>query len=341
MKLSAYLTCRNAITMNYPIAEVIRGLYDIVDEIVVCDTSYQEEGSKELLNDLKNEFESIHKKEFKIIEPQIDWKANNSGIFDGTTKALARESCTGDYLIQVDLDEIFVGTREQVIDMINKAVLNQENPILSLPVVEPWGSSGKVRIDINPWKERISINDKNITHGIPGSHRIYKDGLLYSHPGSDGCNLINKNTLQPLSIINFVKPQIEQIRRLAITNIAYVPTYEKWFNNITDKMPYVYHLSWWSVYQKMLKYKLFWNNSWNSLYGNQQPEGYNPFFDKPFEEVSDQEMIETARKIEEESSGHIFHTPFRSGLSQKTNGLRFNKDIPNIIKDWCNKNKTP
>lgn len=341
MKISGYITCRNAITMKYPLAESIGSLFPVVDEIVVCDTSDKEEGSKELLNNLKKEFEKDKNKEFKIIEPEINWGAPNHGVYDGQTKAIARDNCTGDYLIQLDLDEIFVGSREQVIEMIEKSGLDKDNPVMALPVVEPWGSSGKVRVDINPWKERISLNDKNITHGIPGPLRKYIDGLLYSQPNSDGCNLLWKHNNMPVSIINFVKPEIENIRRLAVTNQAYIPTYEKWFNKITDKMPYVYHLSWYSVYQKMLKYKLFWNNSWSSLYGNQQPEGYNPFFDKPFSEVSEQEMIETARKIEEETSGHIFHSPYQSGISLKTNGIKFNKDCPIIVNDWCKNNKTP
>ena len=91
----------------------------------------------------------------------------------------------------------------------------------------------------------------------------------------------------------------------------------------------------------MIKYKLFWNSSWQSLYFDQKPEGWNPFFNKPFEQVTDEEMIITARQIESESSGHIFHTAYQSGISPKTNGMRINIQQPNSMIEWCNNNKTP
>ena len=339
MKISGYSTSRNAKTMGYPFVEAIKSLFNIVDEIVICDTSNDIE-TKKSLKDLKSLFEVTENKKFSIIEPEVDWNAPNHGIYDGETKAIARKNCTGDYLIQLDLDEIFVGTRSQVEDMIKKGNLNKDNPVLALPVAEPWGSSGKIRVDINPWKERISLNDPNITHGIPNSHRKYINNLLFAEPGTDGCNLIYKNSGIVVPILNFVSTEINQIRNQAITNVSFVPIYEKWFNKITDKMPYIFHLSWWSVYQKMLKYKLFWNNSWNSLYGNQQPKDYNQFFNKSFTEITEQEMVIAALKIEEETSGHIFHAPYISGISPKTNSIILHKNIPNIVQNWCNDNKT-
>jgi len=53
MKISGYITSRNAKTMGYPFVEAISSLFGIVDEIVVCDTSDNVEGTKEVLNYLK------------------------------------------------------------------------------------------------------------------------------------------------------------------------------------------------------------------------------------------------------------------------------------------------
>jgi hypothetical protein len=330
--------------MKYPLEGATMALESIVDEIVVVDSTKTEDGTKSLLEALKRKFEnSGPNKSFKIIDLSQDIKPNDISwaIYeDGYKKAIARSHCTGDYCISFDLDEIFVGSRQQVEDMINKAGLNKDNPIMALPVVEPWGSSGKVRVDVNPWKERISINDPNITHGVPASHRKYVNGVLHAHHGSDSCNMIYKDTGKVIPITNFVKPEVDNIRRMAVYNKDYIPAYEQWFNKITDKMPYVFHVSWWSVYNKMLNYKLHWNDFWKNMYNEERPEGYNPFFNKPFDQVTNEEMKTLASQIENEISGHIFHSPWESGITQSTNGIKINKPIPEIVKCWCEQNKT-
>jgi hypothetical protein len=209
-------------------------------------------------------------------------------------------------------------------------------------LVEYWGSSGKIRCDINPWKERLSINHPNIVHGIPGQLRKVENGLLYSHHGSDGCNVIYKDSGVPVNCLNFYTPQVDAVRKQAAVgnNLQALQKYESWVNKMGERLPVIYHFSWYSVYQKMVKYKLFWNNSWMSLYNESRPAGYNPFFNKPFSEVTDDEMRETAKRIEAETGGHIFHSPYISGVSVKTNSITFNKPIPDLIKDWCDRNRT-
>jgi len=335
--ISVYFTTRNCLDMNYPFQASIKSSFEFADEIIVSDTSNINEGTKDILQDLSKDFG----KNFKIITPTfIDWNAKNSGIYDGLSKAFARESCTGVYCWQQDVDEVIEQTpdiRQKIENLASK--LDKENPLISTLVVEYWGSTGKVRIDINSWKERLSLNDPNITHGIPMSHRKLIDGLLYSHQGSDGCNVIYKNSGQPVNCLNFVTAQSEDVRRKAVVDQQFVPVYENWVNKIGDRLPVVHHYSWWSVYSKMEKYKKFWNNSWQSLYCELRPKGYNPFFDRPFEEVSEQEMRDTAKRIEEETAGHIFHMPYVSGVSPKTNSIRFNKPNPKLVEEWCDRNR--
>jgi hypothetical protein len=337
MKISGYITIRNAEQMNYPYKEAIRSLYEFCDEITVCDTSDNTDDTTKQLIQLSSEF----KKEFQIIRPkkdEVDWNAPNSGIYDGYTKALARNACTGDYCFQIDADEIVSTTREQVERMIEASGMNEENPLIALPVVEYWGSKGKVRIDVNPWKWRLSLNLSYITHGIPLHMRKKEDGLIYAKHGSDGCDYIHKYDGHIIPCINFVKPKVEKVRRLAVHDMDAAKSYENWFNNIADKMPTVYHFSWWSVYQKMLKYKHFWNDSWIRLYNEQRPLGYNPFFNKSFNEITEEEMLSEARKLETETGGHIFHQPWNG---QKTNSIIINHPFPDLVKNWCEKNKTP
>jgi hypothetical protein len=341
VRISGYMTCRNASQMGYPFIEALTSLDNFCEEIVVCDTSDGSDNTTELLEQFKWSymFRSDKNMEVKIIRPEdIDWSAPNHGIYDGMTKAIARESCTGDYCFQIDADEIVDTTWAQVKEMIEASGMNEENPLMALPVVEYWGSEGKVRVDVNPWKWRLSLNLPHITHGIPAQARQMINGLLYARHGTDGCDYISKHDFSIIPCINFVKPKVEQVRQMSVSDQTYVPTYEAWFNKTTDKMPTIYHYSWWSVYEKMLKYKLFWNNSWMSLYNEERPPGYNPFFNKSFEDVTEEEMLEVARQIESETGGHIFHSPWDG---QKTNHVEIKKDPPEIIKAWAEKHKTP
>ncbi len=211
MKLSAYFTTRNAEQMRYPFQESIRSTFNSFDEIVVCDTSDNKDNTKEVLDQLAKEFG----KEFKIITPDfIDWEAKNSGIYDGVAKATARKYCTGDYLWQQDIDEILEeNAKEKILNVIKQADLNEELPLAATPVIEFWGSKGKVRIDTNPWKWRISKNYPWLTHGIPSMFRKQIDGLLYAQHGTDGCNFIDKRTNNEVKFLNFIKPEVEQVRR--------------------------------------------------------------------------------------------------------------------------------
>ena len=47
--------------------------------------------------------------------------------------------------------------------------------IVALPIIEYWGSKEKVRVDINPWKWRLSRNLPHITQGIPAELRKFDD----------------------------------------------------------------------------------------------------------------------------------------------------------------------
>lgn len=335
MKISGYMTTRNAAQMGYPFIETLKSLDAVVDEIVVCDSSDGQDDTSLKLT----EFATDAKASVLQIRPDdIDWSAPNHGIYDGITKGKARAACTGDYLIQMDADEILVTTREQLEYTIHAAFDDNDTELFNLPVVEYWGSEGKVRVDVNPWKWRISKNVPHITHGIPGSARKFENGLMYAHHGTDGCDYIHTENLSVIPPLGFMSPQVELVRRQAVTDAGQAQVYEQWFNKKVKRLPTIFHFSWWSVYQKMLKYKLFWNDSWISLYNEQRPAGYNPFFNKPFSEVSDQEMIDTARKLEKETGGHIFHKPWDGS---KTNHVIIKQDIPEVIKPWCEQYKTP
>jgi hypothetical protein len=347
-KLSAYTYVRNANGMNYPFIESITSFVKSgIDEVVIVDASDQEDGTTDLLLDLQDVYPDV----VQIYKAEIPWTVPNFGIWDGQTKALARHYCTSDLLIQFDVDELIEETSNRSKLENYASLLNQpdlQGYTLPCPVVEYWGSSNKVRVDVNPWKWRISRNNSEITHGIPIQLRQYINGLLYAKPGTDGCDFLSKSTGEVIPMLNtFYTNQIHETRIKAITNnqltnnYQFVKAYEKWFNEVVEKYPTIYHFSWWSVAEKIKKYRHTWNLQWHSLYNDEKriKANWNPFFpNKPLESVSDEEINEYAKNIEEKCGGHIFHTPWQ-GTS--TNHVVINQSYPTIIENWCNKNKTP
>jgi len=75
-------------------------------------------------------------------------------------------------------------------------------------------------------------------------------------------------------------------------------------------MPFVYHYSWSDIARKIRTYKGYWQQHWESLYNVKQEDTAenNMFFDKPWVEVSDEEITVMASRLEAELGGHVFHS---------------------------------
>lgn len=333
-KISGYTTTRNVIEMDYPFEEAIRSMLDFCDEVVVVDSSDGQDGTMKKLEAMMNEDEKLF-----VYHVNIPWDAPNHGIYDGQTKALARSKCTGDYLWQQDVDEIAEkGIRFKIENLLSNAAAHMdEAPVICLPVVEYWGSIDKVRVDVNPWKGRISKNVPYVTHGIPRQFRKFENDLLYAHRGTDGCDYIHTETGDPIVCSNFVSKEVEEMRIAALQDPAALLQYSSWFNMIIPHLPTVYHYSWFSIESKILKFKHFWNGSWLTLYNEQKEEGWNPFFaDKSLDDVSDEEIKALAKKLETETGGHIFHAPWDG---RNTPSVTLESKQPTIIEAWCKRHK--
>jgi hypothetical protein len=250
------------------------------------------------------------------------------------TKAQARSFCRYKYLWQFDTDEIVhEKDADKIVPLIER--LNNNFQVLALPVVEYWGSNGKVRADINPWKARLSLNLPDITHGIPKPLRRQFDGLEYASPGTDTCDYISKRTGEYIPVVGFMPPAIEQLRKVSLVNPKLLPDYERWFNATIDNIPGVFHYSWYSIERKIKQYREFWTGFWKSMYGpdseqNKDPD-WNPFFDVPWREVTDQMIHDKAIELETKTGGHIFHSKWNG---KATPYVTIHRDHPRIIKPW-------
>jgi glycosyltransferase involved in cell wall biosynthesis len=330
--ISGYTTTLNCIDQNYPFEESIESLLRFCDQVVVVDGG-STDGTWEKLENIskKNEKLIIHKQE-------RDWSSKRFAVFDGLQKALARAICTGEFCWQQDSDEI---VHKNDVEKIKTLVKNLPKSIdlLALPVIEYWGKNQKVRLDVNPWKWRLSRNRPHITHGIPASLRLYDDdGNLYSKPGSDGCDYIRSDTYEVIPCATFYDESAHNLRMTALTNDSKsIENYTKWFETVIDSLPAVFHYSWFDISRKIRTYRDYWSKHWQSLYNviqDDTPEN-NMFFDKKWEDVSEQEIESLSKKLENELGGWIFHS--KVSFENKTPHIEISKDQPDDIKAWINK----
>jgi hypothetical protein len=231
----------------------------------------------------------------------------------------------------MDCDEIVhEDDYEKVIDLCRKFPANVD--IISLPVVEYWGGSNKVRADIMPWKWRISRNKKNITHGIPVDARLTDaDGNTYASFG-DGCDMIDSKTGERIPHVTFYNNEVDSVRKLAVSgDLEANVQYQEWFNKVVDNLPGVFHYSWFDIERKIKLYKNYWTKHWESLYGKTYVDNAesNMMFDVPWSQVTDEMIKDRARLLAEEIGGWVWHKKWDG--KQKTSHITVNKSQPKIM----------
>jgi len=303
--ISGYVTTKDCISQEYPFENCIESMKPFCSEIVVMDGG-SSDGTYEKLQELAKKDDRV-----KVYQHNVNWKAKRFAVEDGLQKARARAKCTGDFLWQMDSDEeVNFSTVGEIVKLCRQ--FPKFVDIVSLPVVEYWGSKEKIRIDVNPWKWRLSRNRPNITHGIPKEFRLTDvEGNLYASPGTDGCDYIDSETYEQLPHASFYTNDIHQVRIMAMQgNKQALAEYEQWFKRLVEIMPSIKHYSWMDIERKIKTYKNYWQQHWESLYDIKQEDTAenNMFFDKPWSEVSDEEIKQMAKDLAEKTGGHVFHS---------------------------------
>jgi hypothetical protein len=105
-------------------------------------------------------------------------------------------------------------------------------------------------------------------------------------------------------------------------------------NKVVNQLPGVYHYSWFDIERKIKTYSGFWSRHWQSLYNIHQEDNSenNMFFDKPWSEVSDDDISNLANRLKDEMGGWIFHS--KVDFSTPTPHIEVQTDHPEIIKEW-------
>lgn len=339
-RVSGYTTTYNCISQEYPFQACIQSMLGFCDEVCVVDGG-STDGTHEVLLRLAAEYatqDEITKEpilKLKVKQIKRDWDHPRHAVFDGLQKAEARKMCTGDFCWQQDSDEVVhEDDCEKIRDLVMRFPANAA--LLALPVIEYWGGLEKVRLDINPWKWRISRNDPAITHGIPRAlRRTDSSGHTYAAQGTDGCDYIDSVTGDPIPFSSFYTPDIERLKYAAMTgNAAALANYEQWFNFVVDKIPGVFHFSWWDLERKIKTYRGYWARHWKSLFDvtvTDTPEN-NFMFDKKWSDVSDEDIRERAALMKSVLGGWVWHRKWDGKTS--TPHISVNRSLPRDIIGW-------
>jgi len=317
--ISGYTTTKDCIKSDYPWRQSIKSLLGFCNEVVVVDG-----GSKDgTLEELRKWSETEPKLKVHLVER--DWSHPRFAVFDGAQKAEARKRCTSQFLWQMDADEVVHESDYEKIVHLCKNFPSQAD-LISLPVVEFWGGSDKVRMDINPWKWRLSRNVPNITHGIPAQLRKSDaEGHLYASPGTDGCDYVHSETGELIPHASFYTADVHNARMAALSGHPQAQKdYEAWFKSIVAALPGVYHYSWFSLPRKIRTYRDYWSQHWQSLYNIKQEDTAenNMFFQRAWSDVTDADIETLSVRLQDEMGGWIFHSP-----------VDFSRPTPHISMD--------
>ncbi len=336
ISLSGYTTTKNVICSDYPWKESIQSMLDFCDEVVVVDGGSNDGTWENLKSWSENE------KKLRVYQVKRDWDHYRFAVFDGQQKAVARSLCKGDWCWQMDIDEVVHENDYKKVKKLARQIPKSVK-IVCLPVIDYWGKEDKVRVDVNPWKWRLSRNDTHITHDIPAQHRRYDENGNVFSIGSDGCDYVHTDNYQPIPHMNFFTPQHEQIRQKIIDDSDFrknnLQNYSNFINAALKELPSVHHYSWFDIERKILTYKNYWSKHWASLYNkitDDIPEN-NMFFDKKWSDVSNEEIVNLATKMNNELGGWVFHE--RVDFTKPTPWYSVDSGHPNIMKSWLKERK--
>lgn len=332
--LSGYTTTLNCISQNYPFEQSIGSMLEFCDEVVVVDGG-SSDGTYEQLLSLAEKNPAL-----KVQMVRRNWNDDpRFAVFDGLQKAEARKLCTGDFCWQMDSDEI---VHENDYDKITQLMekFPKGTNLIALPVIEYWGGPEKVRLDVTPWKWRMSRNIPSITHGIPTAFRkIDENGQMYALPGTDGCDMIDSRTGEAIPFMGFYSDEANQARAAALEgNEQALEAYQGWFKQVVEGIPGVHHFSWFDLERKIKTYKNYWGKHWQSLYDQSRDDTAenNMFFDVPWSDVTDEMISDLAVRLRNDCGGWIWH---RKWTGKNTPSMKPTTSLPESMLGFFNGRK--
>jgi|TARA_R110001599_G_scaffold50839_8_gene143134 glycosyltransferase involved in cell wall biosynthesis len=329
--VSGYTTVRNANRMNYPWQATVTSMLGFCHEVVVVDGGSDDDTWEEL----KAMSAAQDDGRLKVYQhPVLNDHPSFAYESDGKLKATARSYCTSDFCWQMDADEVVHENDYEKVHQLLRA-FPVHCDVVSLPVIEYWGGDEKIRMDVNPWKWRLSRNLDFITQGIPNELQRFDDeGNIFAALGTDTCDYIHTETKERIPHIGFYNEQAHNIRAAGLSgNNNAVLAYQDWFQRAIDQLPSVHHYSWYDISRKIKQYKLHWASFWKSQYRHdtEDTSENNVMFDKPWSEVTDEDIDALSSRLSSELGGWVFHE--KVDFSCSVPHITINTNHPKAFRD--------
>lgn len=147
MRISGFTIARRAVALGYPIAESLRSLLPLVDQLVV-NVGDSDDGTWEAVQALADP---------KIIAFRSTWdltKSDGLTLSEETNKALAR--CDGDWAIYLQADEVLHETDAPALRAALQRYRTGRTEALSLRYYHFYGSYGAYKDDPRNWYRRAT-----------------------------------------------------------------------------------------------------------------------------------------------------------------------------------------
>ncbi len=297
------------------------------DEVLVVDAG-SSDGTLDLLHELARTDNRL-----RIIRESVDFSHPRWGIhLLSSLKARARLLCRGEYLWEMDTDEV-VGPHEyeKIAQQLSRLEsIKDAPPTLSLPTAYFWGDLSILRTDTPVWRTRLSKNDPRVTHGL-SSKRRKRDELgnyyleLNSDPATDShCSYVWLDLES--DIPDTLPSEYSADGKLTISSLA------AYFKALAE-LPVVLNVGTLNLARSLRLCTSFLPGYYTSIFRDYNFESiqWNPLFRKPWMIVTDQEISTTAELLKE--GGPIQF--IRNSTSQELKSFTTHQlQVPQSVQDW-------
>jgi hypothetical protein len=258
----AYIVFHNAETNGYPWRECVRNALEFCDKVYILEV----DSSEEDINAIYEEF-SDNTANVVLKHGKNEWDMNDKAIV-GKMKQKAREMVREDYCVYLDADEILqIKNPSVLVDMV---LNNPRADVFAVPYFTFFGSPnqiGNFKDAENFWRWKIFRNLPHIGHGIHGAARQYdSEGKLYMDKAiSDGCEIINLNTLEVMRALMFMPPhyiEAGNLYRTAPTTAHEKAVITTMFSECINDFPIVcWHYGWINFEEKAKNALAYWTKT--------------------------------------------------------------------------------
>lgn len=191
MRISGFTMVKNATKLYYPIKQSIASVLDIVDEFVVAlgDCDADDRTREEIL--------SLNSPKVKIIDTVWDLKKYPNGMENAHQTDIAKNACTGDWLIYLQADEVIHEKYHQTIYSNCKKYLNDKRVDGFLfKYVHFWGDYWHYH-NVHGWYK----NDIRIIRNDAEIHSYQSAQSFRRIPDFDGLNYRQKENTFKLNVV--------------------------------------------------------------------------------------------------------------------------------------------